>query len=154
DMKALCKPIASTARREVTPEYYPLVTDKALFVGDLVAMVVAESRHQAEDACELVDVDYEPLSPVVTYEAALDPAVPPIFDALESNVLATGQISGGEVDAAFAAADRVIEVELSQHRVANVPMETRGLVADYDGGSGQLTVHAATQSPQGLRYEL
>ena len=58
-----------------TPEYYPLVTDKVFFVGDLVAMVVAESRQQAEDACELIEVDYDPLPPVISYEAALDPAV-------------------------------------------------------------------------------
>ena len=68
--------------------------------------------------------------------------------------MATSHIEGGDVEAAFAEADRVIEVELSQHRIANVPMETRGLVADYDDGSGQLTVHAATQSPQGLRIQL
>ena len=154
DMKALAGPIKPVIPMGPAPEYFPLVTDKVLFVGDLVAMVVAESRAQAEDACELIEVDYDPLPAVVDYETALDPSVPPIFSDLESNVIATSHTEGGDVDAAFKEADRVIEVELSQHRVANVPMETRGLVADYDDGSGQLTVHAATQTPQGLRIQL
>ncbi len=154
NMKTISKAIKPVIEMGLTPEYYPLVTDKVFFVGDLVAMVVAESRQQAEDACELIEVDYDPLPPVISYEAALDPAVAPIFGDLDSNVLATSHMEGGDVEAAFAEADRVIDVELSQHRIANVPMETRGLVADYDGGSGQLTVHAATQSPQGLRLQL
>ena len=58
----------------------------------------------------------------------------------------------GDVDAAFAEADRVVERRAGQHRIANVPMETRGLVADYDPASGELTYHAATQCPQGLRH--
>jgi carbon-monoxide dehydrogenase large subunit len=154
DMKALAGPIKPVIPMGPVPEFFALVTDKVLFVGDLVAMVVAESRAQAEDACELIEVDYDPLPAVVDYETALDPTVPPIFSDLDSNVIDTSHMEGGDVDAAFKEADRVIEVELSQHRVANVPMETRGLVADYDDGSGQLTVHAATQSPQGLRIQL
>ncbi|MCU1363841.1 MAG: Carbon-monoxide dehydrogenase (acceptor) [Acidimicrobiaceae bacterium] len=154
DMKALAGPIKPVIPTGPAPEYFPLVTDKVLFVGDLVAMVVAESRAQAEDACELIEVDYDPLPAVVDYETALDPSVPPIFSDLESNVLVTRHLEGGDVDAAFKEADRVIEVELSQHRVADVPMETRGVVADYDDDSGQLTVHSATQSPQGVRIQL
>ena len=74
DMKVISKVIRPVIEMGLTPEYYPLVTDKVFFVGDLVAMVVAESRQQAEDACELIEVDYDPLPPVITYETALDPA--------------------------------------------------------------------------------
>jgi CO/xanthine dehydrogenase Mo-binding subunit len=76
EMKALCKPLSTPIAVGAIPEHYPLVTDKVLFVGDLVAMVVAETRYQAEDACELIEVDYDPLPPVVDYETALDPTVP------------------------------------------------------------------------------
>jgi carbon-monoxide dehydrogenase large subunit len=155
DMKAMSKPIeiAMTMGQRV-PEFYPLVTDKVRLVGDLVVMVVAESRYEAEDACELIEVDYDALPTVATYEAALDPNSLPLFDDLGDNVVYSASQVSGDVDGAFAEADRVIDVSLRQHRVANVPMETRGAVADYDPGSGELTYHAATQSPQGLRIQL
>ncbi len=136
------------------PEFYPLATDRVRLLGDLVAMVVARSRYEAEDACELIDVEYDPLPAVVSYEAALDPDGPVLFDDLGDNVVYTASENWGDIDAALAEADRLVEMRLRQHRVANVPMETRGAVADYDPGSGELTFHAATQSPQGLRIQL
>ena len=79
DLRPLSKPITSTLPLGIYPEVYPLAIDKVLYVGDLVAMVVAESRYLAEDALELIEVDYEPLPPVMDYEAALDPSIPPLF---------------------------------------------------------------------------
>jgi len=157
EMKALSKPIAvpmAEAMGARIPEFYPLVTDKVRFVGDLVAMVIAETRYEAEDAAELIDVIYDPLQAVSSYEAALDPASPALFDELGDNIVYTSSSSAGDVDAAFAAADRVVAMTLRQHRVANAPMETRGAVADYDPASGELVYHAATQGPQGLRLAL
>ena len=155
DMQAMSKvidvPMAMGVR---VGAFYPLVTDKVRFVGDLVAMVVAETRAQAEDAAELIEVDYQPLAAVADYEAALDPNGPPLFDEFPDNVVYTSTHRSGDVDAAFAEADRVIPMTLRQHRIANVPMETRGAVADFDPSSGELTYHAATQSPQGLRMAL
>ncbi len=144
----------SPALGQRIPEFYPLATDRVRLVGDLVAMVVAESRYEAEDACELIDVEYEPLPVVASHEAALDPNGPVLFDDLGDNVVYTASETYGDFEAAFAEADRLIELTLRQHRVANVPMETRGAVADYDPGSSELTYHAATQSPQGLRIQL
>ena len=156
DMRSLCNPITTSMAFGVKfPEFYPLVTDKVRFVGDLVAMVVAESRYQAEDACELVEVDYDPLDSVANYDDALDPAKPALFDELGDNIVAVNPgATSGDVDAAFAEADRVVEVTLRQHRVIDCPMETRGAVADFDPSSGELTYYASTQSPHGLRMQL
>ncbi|HMC39977.1 MAG TPA: xanthine dehydrogenase family protein molybdopterin-binding subunit [Acidimicrobiales bacterium] len=123
-----------------------LATDKVRLVGDPVVLVVAESRYLAEDACELVEVDYEELPAVMTAEAALDPSSPPIFEDLGGNVLVRTPVATfGDVDGAFARADRVVRARLSQHRHQNVPMECRGVVCDYDPGSEELTVYSATQ---------
>lgn len=128
------------------PAFSTLATDKVRVVGDPVVLVVADSRYQAEDACELVQVDYEELPAVVTEEAALDPANPPIFEELGDNVLVRSPAATfGDVDDAFARADRVVRAALRQHRHQNVPMECRGVVCSFDSESGDLTVYSATQ---------
>jgi carbon-monoxide dehydrogenase large subunit len=156
DMRKLCNPVSTSLAFGVKfPEFYPLTSDKVRFVGDVVAMVVAESRYEAEDGCDLVAVDYEQLEAVADYDDAIDPAKPALFDELGDNVVITNApVTWGDVDAAFAEADHVIAASLRQHRVAPVPMETRGSVADYDASSGELTYHASTQSPHSLRLQL
>ncbi len=146
--------ITSIAAIGAWPEFHPLVTDRVRFVGDVIAMVVAESRYLAEDAVDLIEVDYEPLPAVTDFASAVAEGAPKLFDDLESNVLFTTAMDRGDVEAVFASADRVITAELVQHRIMNAPIETRGLVADFDPASGELTVHAATQSPQGMRHQL
>jgi carbon-monoxide dehydrogenase large subunit len=129
------------------PEYTLLATDKVRFAGDPVAVVVAESRYLAEDGCELVEVDYADLPPVISAAFALDPASPPLFANLGDNIIGPHKRSEfGDVSGTFATADRVAEFRIDVHRHQNVPMEGRGCVASYDAGSGTLTVHAATQS--------
>jgi carbon-monoxide dehydrogenase large subunit len=137
------------------PPFGLLATDKVRLVGDPVVMVVAEDRYLAEDACELVEVDITLLPAVADIDDALDPSKPAVFDELGGNVVATVEPTAfGDVDAAFAAADRVVRATLRQHRVAHVPMETRGGVADFDPASDELTYHAACQSPHALRGQL
>jgi aerobic carbon-monoxide dehydrogenase large subunit len=129
------------------PEYSLLATDKVRFVGDPVAIVVAESRYLAEDGCDLVEVDYEDLPPVASAAAALDPGSPPLFANLSDNIIGPHKRSEfGDVAGTFAAADRVAEFRIDVHRHQNVPMEGRGCVASFDAESGQMTVYAATQS--------
>jgi aerobic carbon-monoxide dehydrogenase large subunit len=129
------------------PDYSLLVTDKARFVGDPVAVVVAESRYLAEDGCDLVEVDYEDLPPVASAAAALDAGGPPVFADLGDNIIGPHKRSEfGDVAGAFAAADRVAEFHIEVHRHQNVPMEGRGCLASHDPGSGVMTVYAATQS--------
>jgi len=129
------------------PEYSLLATDKVRFVGDPVAIVVAESRYLAEDGCDLVEVDYEDLPPVASAAVALDAGSPPVFANLGDNIIGPHQRNEfGDVAGTFAAAARVEEFHIDVHRHQNVPMEGRGCVASYDPDSGFMTVHAATQS--------
>jgi carbon-monoxide dehydrogenase large subunit len=123
-----------------------LATDKVRLVGDPVAVVVAESRYVAEDALELIEVDYDDLPPVATAEQALDPSSTPIFEDLGSNVI-TAETTNvhGDIDAAFAKADRVVSANIKVHRHQNVPMECRGIVADYDTAAGSITIHGSNQ---------
>src|SRR5579871_2702217 len=129
------------------PDYSLLATDKVRFVGDPVAVVIAESRYLAEDGCELVEVDYEDLTPVTSAAFALEAGSPRLFANLDDNVIGPHKRSEfGDVAGTFAAADRVAEFRIDVHRHQNVPMEGRGCVASYDADSGVMTVHAATQS--------
>ncbi|HJZ00438.1 MAG TPA: molybdopterin cofactor-binding domain-containing protein, partial [Streptosporangiaceae bacterium] len=130
-----------------TPEFSLLATDKVRFVGDPVAVVIAESRYLAEDGCELVDVEYDDLPAVVDAAFALDPASPPLFTNLGDNIARPhSRNEFGDVAGTFANADRVIDFRIDVHRHQNVPMEGRGCVASWDAGLGAMTVHAATQS--------
>jgi CO/xanthine dehydrogenase Mo-binding subunit len=123
----------------------PLAIDRVRYSGDPVAMVLADSRYQAEDAAELVEVAYEPLPGVLDPEAALEPEAPVLFPEADGNLAAEFSIESGDVEAAFAAAEHVVEERLVCQRHAAVPLETRGVVAAVDPGSGLLTVWGAAK---------
>jgi len=152
DMKATLNPITIACPLDdyTAPAFEPLESHRVRFQGDPVALVVAESPALAEDAAELVAIDYRPLTPV------LDPdtSTTPLFDDMTSNVLYTEQHSYGDVDAEFAAADRVLRHTLSQDRCQNSPMEPRGGIADYDSSTGRLRYDVASQSPNSHRTYL
>jgi carbon-monoxide dehydrogenase large subunit len=132
------------------PATHPLAIDDVRFVGDPVAVVVAESRYVAEDACELIDVEYEPLVPLVDYRLAME--APPIHPDLADNVSwALESPHDPDLAAAFAACDHVFEETIRSGRVTNVPMETRGIVAQWQPGAEELTVWLSTQSPHQAR---
>ena len=135
------------------PVFSVLASDRVRITGDPVAIVVAESRHAAEDGCDAVEVDYDPLPAVATIEHALDPSVPPIFDDVPSNVFYTEEKTFGDPDSAFEGA-RIVSLSLRPQRVAMVPMESRGGIADYDPGTGDLTFYSSNQAPHGLRFHL
>jgi carbon-monoxide dehydrogenase large subunit len=136
------------------PVFHALADDKVRYAGDPVALIVAESRYLAEDARDAVEVEYEPLEAVVTMEQAADPALPPLFEDVGSNVFYTEAMNFGEPDAAFAQADRVVSAMIDSARVTHVPMEGRGGVADYRVGTDELTYHAGSQAPHALRQGL
>jgi len=130
-----------------SPEFTLLATDKVRLVGDPVAIVVAESRYLAEDGCELVEVEYDDLPPVVTAAFALDPDSPPLFANLGDNVARPhSRTEFGDVAGTFADADRTYDFHIDVHRHQNVPMEGRACIASFDADAGVMTVYAATQS--------
>jgi carbon-monoxide dehydrogenase large subunit len=129
----------------------PLAEGEVRFVGDPVAMVVAESKAIAEDAAALVEVDYEPRQAVVDYTTA-EHADTLVHEGHGSNVV--GEIAGRPVSAlddVFAAADHVVTETIHQQACAAAPMECRGLIVDFVDATGELTIHAATQAPHEVR---
>ena len=136
------------------PVHYALATDRVRLVGDPVAMVVATSRCVAEDAAELVAVDYEPLEAIATIDQALDSRRPSIWPGARGNVMFRATDEYGDLDHAFRTADRVITERFVQHRHANQPMETRGCVAEIDRATNALVYHTGTQNPQMVKWSL
>ena len=128
----------------------PLATDKVRFVGDAVAVVVAESEAAAVDAAELVVAEYEPLEAVVDPVRAVMAGAPLQFEALGTNVVA-GYSAPGEPDP-FAGAVTVVRAQLENQRVAVVPMEADAIAAvpEDDGEGHELTVYVSTQMPHGF----
>jgi len=128
----------------------PLLAEgEARFVGDPVAIVVAGSRYVAEDAAELVEVDYEPLEPVVDYRSARD-ASELVHEGYEKNV--AGRLRGGNKDLMAEvgpSAAHVVSETIHQQAYVACPMETRGIVAEWSGG--EMTIWAGTQAPHEVR---
>ncbi|MGI9625059.1 MAG: xanthine dehydrogenase family protein molybdopterin-binding subunit [Acidimicrobiales bacterium] len=135
-----------------TPLYWCMSEDKVRHIGDPVALVIADSRYEAEDALELIEVEYTPLDPVASIGQALNPASEQLWELADGNTLFDETRSYGDVDSVFASADRVITEHFSCHRQSNQPMETRGSVVEVEAGTGQLTIHNATQSSHLLRW--
>ena len=138
--------VVFNSRRQV-----PLVKDKVKHAGEIVAVVVAESRYIAEDAVEEVYVDYEPLPAVVDLEKCLEPGSTLVHDDLDSNLAAHLIQNKGDYEAARQEADLVIKRRFNLDRGAAVAMENRGLVVDWDPKNQHLMVWDATQSPIPIR---
>lgn len=111
--------------------YYPTATDKTRFVGEPVAVVVASDRYVAEDAAELVEVDYEPLPAVVDTDKALDLGAPKLHEQAEGNVATDRTFHFGPVDETFDCADRVVTAEYEFPRYSSTPMECYSVVAEW-----------------------
>ena len=124
---------------------YPLAGNKVRYVGEPVAVVVAENRYLAEDALELIDVQYELLDAVTDPWEAMQPGTPILHESVPDNIAAHFVVDVGDVDRAMAEADEIIEEEFSVQRHAAVPLETRGLVAEFDEGRGVLSVWGPTK---------
>jgi carbon-monoxide dehydrogenase large subunit len=146
-------------RRDGEPGYRPpypaLVKDRVRWVGDYVAFVVAETRHQATDAAELVAVDYEPLPAVVSTAEASAPGAPRVWDDCADNIGFVEKAgNAAAVDAAIARAAHVVRHRFVINRVTAATMEPRGSVGHYDSADDRYTLYTTLQRAHGYRSEL
>jgi carbon-monoxide dehydrogenase large subunit len=150
DLSIICKPWVGTLahfKGMKSPEQWPLAVDKAVWAGQAVVAIVADSRAQAEDAVEEIAIEFEVLAPVIDIDAARVPDSPIIATAMGSNVCFATKLDTGGIDDIFASAKYVVEGEFMFGRHTAVTMEPRAIVGDYDPSEGRLTVHHATQTP-------
>jgi len=146
-------------RRDGSPIYRPpypaLVKDRVRWVGDYVAFVVAETLTQAQDAAELVEVDYEPLPAVVSTAAAAALDAPRVWDDCENNIsFVMLQGDKAATDSAFASAAHVVKHRFVINRVTAMTMEPRGSIGEYNPADGRYTVHTTLQRAHPFRAEL
>ena len=125
----------------------PIAVERACWQGEAVCAVVARTRAEAEDACELVEVRYEPLPAVTDPEVALDAKTPVIHAALGDNLCFERKLDVGAVDKAFAESDAVVETTFRFGRHTGVTNEPRSVVADWNEGEQRMTVYHGTQAP-------
>jgi carbon-monoxide dehydrogenase large subunit len=134
----------------VTPR--ALEIDKVTFTGAGVAAVVAETREAAEDALELIDVDWEPLDAVTDAERAVEDGAPQIHESAAGNVVMDWSCGdAADADRALAEADVVVRQRLVNQRLIPTPMEPRGAAGDYDPATGSYTVWMSSQAPHVMR---
>jgi carbon-monoxide dehydrogenase large subunit len=125
----------------------PLARDTVRYVGEPVAFVVAENRYLAEDALDRVRVDYEPLPAVADVWRALEDGAPPLHEAIGGNVVDTIETRRGDAARALAGAAHRVRERLAVQRHTGVPMETRGLTAAHDAGTGVLRLWGVAKVP-------
>jgi carbon-monoxide dehydrogenase large subunit len=147
-------PAEPTSEDPRLPDHWPVAKDKALFAGDPVAVVVAESRGRAKDAVEAIEVDYEPLDPVLSIEAAVAEGAPLIHEQFGDNEAYTWSLENGEVERVFADAPVVVKERYYHPRLIPNAIEPRGVVVQSDPASGDVTLYSATQIPHVLRTTL
>lgn len=149
-MQAMCMPwvgVLSHLRGLKSAPQHPLAVGRVRWQGEPVAMVIATTRAEAEDAAEHILVDYDALDPVVDVVAALEPGAQVIHPELGDNLAFERRIEAGDVDAALAGAAHVIGASFSFGRHTGVTLEARAIVADWNEGEARLTVYQGTQVP-------
>ena len=150
DISHLAKPIPM--RLEVHPSFvpylqYPLAKETVRYVGEPVAVVVADSRYVAEDALECIQTDYEPLPAVVNTRSAVKTDAVRIHEQTAGNLAGCGVVDLGDVAGAFRRAELSFSEQFTIQRHTGMPMETRGLIAEYNRGTKVLTVWGPTKVP-------
>jgi carbon-monoxide dehydrogenase large subunit len=155
EVARLCRPyvgvLAHIKGMQSAPQY-PLATDRARWQGEPVAMVAAETRAQAEDAAQLVEIEWGELAPVTDPETALDAATPVIHPELGSNLCFERIVDSGGVDEAMARAFKVVEATFLTARHTAVTLEPRSVLADFNPADRQLTVWLSTQVPYMMQW--
>jgi aerobic carbon-monoxide dehydrogenase large subunit len=135
-------------------EFSTLPIDKVRFIGDPVLCIVARDRYLAEDAAELVNIEYDELDAVADLTHALSPDAPLVDDALPDNLISHQSFTAGDPGRSFAEAEIVVEAAFHQQRQTHAPIETRGCCAVWDAGRRHLTMHIGNQVPHPFRTQL
>ena len=146
----MAPPIEGLQPTEITT----LPADKARFQGDPIVCIVAADRYLAEDAAELVEIDYEVLPPVTSYAEAVREGAPLVDETLTSNLVSHQTFQNDDLAARMREAYAIVEASFSQHRQTHLPIETRGCLAVWDAGREHLTFHVGNQVPHPLRTQL
>jgi carbon-monoxide dehydrogenase large subunit len=137
-----------------TTAIFALATGKVRFAGEAVVGVVAQSRYLAEDAAELIDIEYEPLPLVIDPEEAVQAGAALLHEDAGTNVLLAREFKRGDVEAVIAAAPVKVSARFRFRRKTPVAMENRTYLAEFDSGRGALTLHSSTQIPGIIRDAL
>jgi len=133
------------------PFHHLLAQDRVYYTGHPVAVVVATDRYVAQDAAELVEVDYEPLLAVADPEKAIAPGAPAVHPEWPDNIAFQFHQDGGDIGKAFAEAEVVVKQRITSQRLIPTAMETRGVVAEWRAGEKSLTLYSSTQIPHLMR---
>ena len=145
DVAALSRPFPSAIGRAI--EHWATAVDVVRYVGEPVAVVVASDRYVAEDAAELVAVEYDPLPVAASPEAALAPEAPVLHDAVGSNVVSDRRFSYGDAASALAGADVVVRRQFRHPRSSCTPVEGCGVICWWDAAAGSVTAWSNFQGP-------
>ena len=137
-----------------TPEHPPVAVDTVRYVGDAVAIVVAETEQQARDATYAVDVDYDVLDAVTEGRRATADGAPQLHDDVDNNLCFHWTVAGGDIDAAFAVADVVVTDTIVNQRLIPMAMEPRAALARWDVAMEELTLWVTSQNPHIARFLL
>ena len=156
DLDAAVRSLIAISRM---PSYYPtpllpLARDKVRYVGEPVVGVIAQSRYYAEDALELVAIDYEPLAAVSDAEQAVRPGAPLLHEEAGTNVMVGREFKRGDIEAVLQSAPVRVKGRFRMHRKTALSIEPRACLAEYDPGRDALTLHSATQVPGIVRDAL
>src|SRR5262249_14205733 len=158
ELEGVVEPIPTrreTEAEELRPPVHPvLARHKVCYVGQPIAIVVAQDLALAQDARALIQVDYAPLPPVIDPVEALQADAPIVHQELGTNIALRTLNAGGDVEAAFAQAAHIVRQRYRVQRLAPVPLETRGIVADYQPQDEMLTVWESNQHPHAIRDHL
>ena len=143
---------AFAAAKKFVPVRFPIAEKEVCYQGEIVAAVLAETKAQAADGANLIQVEYEELPAVMDLEKAIEPGSPKVHEDGPDNITWDIAYTGPEVtEAAFKAADVVVKQRILQNRLAPVPMEPRGVMADFESFDKKLTIWMSSQNPHFIR---
>ena len=148
EVAQLTSPVPNNLRAPYSEiEDYCMAVGKSRYAGEVVAAVVTEDKYLAEDVMSLIQVDYEPLDPVVDPMKAMDSDSPLVHEGVPTNLVWEGKYEYGDLEEAFRQADLVVKEQFYFHRFTSAPLENTVVIADYDERRESLTIWSNSQRP-------